>query len=617
MTSATKNRVQGAGIALSGPMAELREREIRLLYDVAQHVGPFGTDGAQDRQRLLDTASDLREMFFMVVVIGEFNAGKSTFVNALLGDELLPMGITPTTDAIELVRYGPTRGRRTDQKPEHDAIREWSHPNTTIPGVVIVDTPGTGSVFQKHEQVAKSFLHRSDLVIFVISAKRAFAETERLYLELARNYGKKIIIVINQSDLLDARELGEVKAFVHKQVDELLGIRPSVFMVSAKKALLGEKASGTGGLFANRALRRGTERDDWGMDEVRDYLRQTFEQVPPAKQKLLTPLELLRTVVTRRRAVIQAKLTLIGSDTNAAEDLKREIDQQATGLDQQLNSTLRDLHTTFDGMRSRGAAFVEKHINVIHAIRSRGIDKEALRTEFNNDVVGNALQQASSISEHYVNSVVDGGRVYWRSVIDRLNKMEALLREESGSMDAATYADQRAALQEAMTMADVEMRNHADHRLIEELQTDFESNTRNFLYSTISSILGALAAFLAIITPGVVAAHPLAVLGLSVGAPIAILGAGAAAIIWRKAVGDAQRKLNDNIQGLEDSYEQSLVQLTTRERNRLVQYGSQILAPVFSQLQALAARYKDQQNELDAFLERAKDIESDLEHVSP
>src|SRR5437868_4283546 len=131
------------GIVLEGPIAELREREVRLLYDLAEYTGKNGgAEGASDRQRLLDMASDLREMFLMVVVIGEFNAGKSTFVNALLGDALLPMGITPTTDMIELVRHTPVATRKPTVRD--DAVREWGHPNTGMPGIVIVDTPGAG-----------------------------------------------------------------------------------------------------------------------------------------------------------------------------------------------------------------------------------------------------------------------------------------------------------------------------------------------------------------------------------------------------------------------------------------------------------------------------------------
>src|SRR5687768_8801084 len=194
-----------ANIVLEGPIAEVREREVRLLHNIATEVAQFGEAGQEDKERLQQSSADLREMFFMLVVIGEFNAGKSSFVNALLGDELLPMGITPTTEAIELIRYGKEKSRNAEIK-EEGRLREWRHPSTGGPGVVIVDTPGTGSVFARHEEVAKNFLSRSDLVIFLISAKRAFAQTEKLYLELAKNYGKKIIVVINQADLLDAKE---------------------------------------------------------------------------------------------------------------------------------------------------------------------------------------------------------------------------------------------------------------------------------------------------------------------------------------------------------------------------------------------------------------------------
>src|SRR5690349_12513667 len=97
---------------LDGTLAALRESEIRLLTDVGTSLAEMGDVAQEDRHRLLDVAQDLRDMFFLVVIIGEFNAGKSSFVNALLGDNLLPMGITPTTEAIELIRYGDAVNRK-------------------------------------------------------------------------------------------------------------------------------------------------------------------------------------------------------------------------------------------------------------------------------------------------------------------------------------------------------------------------------------------------------------------------------------------------------------------------------------------------------------------------
>jgi len=596
-----------SGMVLEGPIAELREREVRLLYDVAEYVGGMGPEGAADRQKLLDTASDLREMFLMVVIIGEFNAGKSTFVNALLGESVLPMGITPTTDMIELVRYAPGKTRKADLRD--GAIREWGHPNTGAPGVVIVDTPGTGSVFQKHEQIAKSFLHRSDLVIFLISAKRAFAETERLYLELAKSYGKKIIVVINQIDLLDPKEQAEVKGFVEQQIKDLLDLRPPIFLVSAKKALQGDKPSA--GLLSG--LVNSSGKADYGMDAVRAYLRQTFEQVPPAKQKLLTQLDLLRTITAKYRQSIQTKLALIGSDTNAAENLQREMEQQAASLDKQLDSTTKEIERVFNDVRLRGRGFIDKRLNVLRA--TRGMDKEAIRKEFETEVVGKTFDQVSHLSEQYVNAVVDGSRAYWRSVIERLNKMEALLREEAANMDAATYADQRAALQAAMTMADVEMKSYTDNRLLDTIQANFDQNVRGFAYSAAGGLVGTIAAILSILTPGALALHPLAAIGFAVGLPAMIIGGGAAYAFWRRAVNEARKQLDSSVQELENTYKQSLVSLTTRERNRLLQYGKQILAPVFSQLETLGRRYKEQQSQLDTFGDRAKGIESEINEI--
>jgi small GTP-binding protein len=595
--------VNAAGMVLEGPIAELREREVRLLVESAEQIGKMVPDGPADRQRLIDAADDLREAFLMVTIIGEFNSGKSTFVNALLGEPLLPMGITPTTNVIEVIRYAPTVVNKPTMRG--DSVREWGHPNTGSAGVAIVDTPGTGSVFKKHEDIAKSFLHRSDLVIFLISAKWAFAETERLYLELAKGYGKKIIVVVNQSDLLDPKELNEVKKFVQQQIDQLLNLRPPLFMVSAKKALQSAKP---GGLFGNLAARREDQGvEDYGMDAVRAHLREVFEQVPPAKQKLLTRLDLLRSVVARHHTAIQGRLSLIGQDTDAAEALRREIELQAANLDRQLTGALDEVRAVLAGVQERGDRFVEKHINVIRATL-RGIDRAKLAEEFERDVLGDALTRISSAQEHYVNALVDGSRAYWRGVIDRLGKLDALLREESVGMDAATYADQRAALQSALTLANIEMKGYTDNKVIASIQSHFDENVRGFTYSAVGSVGGVVAVIVSLATPGALALYPLAAIGFTIGLPVTVAGGLLALRFWRKAVRDARKQLEGQIRELEDSYRQALTRLTNDERNRLLQYGKQILSPVFSQLQELAGRYRDQQGQLKKFTASADEI---------
>src|SRR4051794_8776231 len=93
-----------AGSVLDERQAEYRTRERRLLASLADTMAGFGAAGG-DLTMLRQALADLDEMFLLVVV-GEFNAGKSAFINALLGERVLEEGVTPTTSVINLLRYG-------------------------------------------------------------------------------------------------------------------------------------------------------------------------------------------------------------------------------------------------------------------------------------------------------------------------------------------------------------------------------------------------------------------------------------------------------------------------------------------------------------------------------
>ncbi|MBP8972991.1 MAG: dynamin family protein [Anaerolineae bacterium] len=573
-------------IVLEGPIADAREQEVRLLHEVADILGQMGEDSADDRKRLQQNAADLQEMFFLVVVVGEFNAGKSTFVNALLGDDLLPVGITPTTDAIELVRWSSKRRGEAVWR-EQGVVREWLHPNTGGPGVVIVDTPGTGSVFRKHEQIAKGFLSRSDLVIFLLSAKRALAETERLYLELAKDYGKKIVVVINQSDLLQRSEQKEVLAFVRQQLLELLDLRPEIFVVSARQAL---KEKG-GGIFATAA------NDPGGMNAVREHLRTIFERVPPAKQKLYAQLDFVDSIVHKHVAALDAQMALISGDTALAESLREELNRQAGTLDEQLESAQRELDRVFEGLRERGRQFIQRNLTLGRAPQM--LNRERMRTEFEKEVVGSALDQITAISEQYVNEVVDSSRRYWRSLLDRLVALETKLGQEVSGVDATGYAGQRATLQAAIAIADAELKSYTDNSLAEDLRNTFRGNLLGFTTGFTAALGGIVAVVLGVAAQGAVTAAVGSALAVLVVGPALVVGGGTAAVLyWRKIKHDANEELDKRLHALQASYREAMVDLTNRERSRLLQYGQQILAPVFTQLGVLGERYEAQKRAL-------------------
>ncbi|MCP4168364.1 MAG: hypothetical protein GY759_21070, partial [Chloroflexi bacterium] len=97
--------------------------------------------------------------FFLLVVVGEFNSGKSAFINALLGTRFLDEGVTPTTSQVHILRYGP---QPAAEQVEPFLLR-LSYPVDWLQEINIVDTPGTNAIIQRHQEITEAFVPRSDL----------------------------------------------------------------------------------------------------------------------------------------------------------------------------------------------------------------------------------------------------------------------------------------------------------------------------------------------------------------------------------------------------------------------------------------------------------------------
>lgn len=580
-----------------GPIAALREKEVELLNDIARMLADLGDTAEEDRRRLREVAQDLREMFFMVAVIGEFNAGKSSFVNALIGERLLPVGAIPTTEYIELIRHAEVANRTPIMR--EDGLREWSHPNTGAPGVAIVDTPGTGSVFQRHEVTAKQFLHRSDLVIFVISAKRAFANTERLYLELAKSYGKKVILVLNQVDLLKPDEQQEVRRFIEAQVKETLNIEPLLFMTSAREAL--EKPDNV--------------LDAGGIGAVRAHLRGVYSETPPARQKLLAQLDTASRVIQRYQDELSRNADLVSLDITKVKDVQRELEAQSIGLERQMKEASSRIDHILAGVRERGMVFIDANMNIRRL--GRGVDRTKLQTEFQDVVVGRSLREINESARDYIDAVVDQSRLYWRGVIDRLNRLQDLLEQELGGLDSGIYAEQRAGLQDAIRVAESELRSYSSGEVISQMEDLFSSNLNNFQGSALLTAGGlAVAVISSLLTPGPligVAAAPFALPAFIAGAAITAVFSVPMVRYYRRISRETKDAFSERVDLLIRNYHTALDELTTKERNRLTQYGNQILTPIFGRLEVLARRYQDQQAKLERYTREIEDLRGRIE----
>src|SRR6185436_10462763 len=233
---------------LSDDERRLLAEERALLGDLQAVLARLDVEAA-DQETFLRSLRQLDELFLLVVV-GEFNAGKSAFINALLGQRVLEEGVTPTTTRIGLLKYGPVVHREAHES----GLDVITAPVEMLRDINIVDTPGTNAVLREHETLTREFVPRSDLVLFVTSADRPFTESERAFLQSIRDWGKKIVVVVNKIDILETEaDLQRVLAFVEQNAQQLLAVRPEVFPVAARLALRAK--TGPDGEAALRASR--------------------------------------------------------------------------------------------------------------------------------------------------------------------------------------------------------------------------------------------------------------------------------------------------------------------------------------------------------------------------
>jgi len=232
----------------------------RCLSDTAQFSGVDMDACERLHQKFAD-------MTFNLVVAGQFKRGKSSVINALLGEPLLPTGVVPLTSIVTVLRYGHAhmacvQGQGGEEKsiPMADLatyVTERGNPHNELRvrqvlidhssrwlehGVRLIDTPGIGSVYQHNTDVAQQFMPQADAVLFIVSVDQPLGSAEMEFLAGVREYADKIFCLLNKSDYLAAVELRESIGFVTEQMRAAIGPTVPVFAVSAKLALEGKQA---------------------------------------------------------------------------------------------------------------------------------------------------------------------------------------------------------------------------------------------------------------------------------------------------------------------------------------------------------------------------------------
>jgi small GTP-binding protein len=227
---------------------------------------------------LIQIIDKLRKNCFNLVIMGAFKRGKSTLINALLGEPILPTAIVPLTSVVTVLGYGEhlnievlfqNGARRQISQPElleyitekgnprnQRGVREVdiSYPSDYLQdGVRVIDTPGVGSVYGHNTDVAYNYLPQVDAAVFVVSVDPPLSAAEQEFLKDIREYVHKLFFILNKIDYVEEAERQEALEFTSQVLQANLATdHVQIFPLSAKLALDGKSNGHPENLTASR-----------------------------------------------------------------------------------------------------------------------------------------------------------------------------------------------------------------------------------------------------------------------------------------------------------------------------------------------------------------------------
>jgi small GTP-binding protein len=385
---------------LTKKQQEILAGERELLNRLQLALLEFGAQ-AEDQAALMESIRQLDD-FFLLVVVGEFNAGKSAFINALLGERALQEGVTPTTTKVNILRYGSDPGRSTLS----DSIEVINLAVPYLKEISIVDTPGTNAIIREHEKITTTFVPRSDLILFVTSADRPFTESERIFLEKIQAWGKKIVLVINKIDILqEADALGEIEEYVASNAKKALDLAPEIFPVSSQlalKAKMGEPALWTPSRF----------------EALENYILETLDEESRLKLKLLNPLGVGKHLSSQYGEYFENRLKLLKDDLALIKDVEGQLEMFQKEMLESFQLRMSDIVKILLEMEQRGEDFFTEYIRLARIFDL--IKKEKIQQTYEEQVVSDVPEQVERRVTAIIDWLVDANLRQWQAITDHI-----------------------------------------------------------------------------------------------------------------------------------------------------------------------------------------------------
>jgi small GTP-binding protein len=349
---------------------------------------------------------------FLIVFAGEFNAGKSALINALLGQKVLAEGATPTTSRVTLIKWGEQAAEQVVD--ENYAI--YTYPLPLLKELNIVDTPGTNAVIRHHERLTDEFVPRSDLVLFITSADHPLTESERQFLERILTWGKKVVFVLNKVDIFeDDFALQEVRDFILKHTAKILGDQPQLYFVSAK---LAQRAQSEPDSEQRARLRRASR-----LDDLEQFVSATLDNTIQLELKFNNPLGVAEHLADQAMRSLAVQAEALGEDKQTATALETVISEYERELHNELPPRLAEVENILHRLEQRGLDFFDSTLRLTNVQNLMRGDK--VRAQFEKQVLADVPQQIEDQVQRLIDWLVQKDMHEWQQLMSYLQRRRA------------------------------------------------------------------------------------------------------------------------------------------------------------------------------------------------
>lgn len=332
-----------------------------LLQSLLAEIRELSSSELESRLRSVQESMD---NLFSLVFIGEFSTGKSSIINALLGQETLPKGITPTTDEITVIKYGESGGVNVEK-----GCRIISVPQERLRGLYIVDTPGTNVTIEQHERLTQDYIPKADIVFFTIGAERAVTGSEaKLIKFIKEGWLKNIVFLLNKIDIAhDDKELETLIRHTEGELERSFGIKPLLIPVSAKLAWEGRTASDTS-LYSRS-----------GFERLEEYIFNTLSEEERIRMKIRGTSEFAISLCAETDRALDGHIDKISEDMRRLGEFEKKLDSMKEEIVENSAQFTERIRSRLLEFKTRGMEYIDELIrfgNILKLMSKQKIAKE-------------------------------------------------------------------------------------------------------------------------------------------------------------------------------------------------------------------------------------------------